>query len=148
MQLSEHIFFCATSNLYIDKFLCDHFWHSNFVLDSSCLKILENDVNDDDDIFQCTCPGFMSDGHHSFPCMLCKPLWKKQKKKNPFNACAHWLYRLLKKFPMPMPSGLHKWFFLKKCPARRLVWLKANTRPTLVSLPSKLSTNEASWDQK
>jgi hypothetical protein len=54
---------------------------------------------------------------------------------------------LLKKFPMPMPSGLHKWFEKKKCPAR-LVWLKANTRPTLVSLPSKLSTNEASWDQK
>jgi hypothetical protein len=29
-----------------------------------------------------------------------------------------------------MPSGLHKCFF-KKCPAR-LVWLKANTWPTLV----------------
>jgi len=25
-------------------------------------------------------------------------------------------YRLVKKFPMPMPSRLHKWF-LKKCPA-------------------------------
>jgi len=23
-------------------------------------------------------------------------------------------YRLLKKFPMPMPSKLHKWFFFKK----------------------------------
>jgi hypothetical protein len=51
-------------------------------------------------------PGFMSNGHHSFPCMLCKPLWEKKKPSMhvPIG------YRLLKKLPMPMPSGLHKWF--------------------------------------
>jgi hypothetical protein len=41
---------------------------------------------------------------------------KKQKKKKPFNARVHWVYRLLKKFPMPMPSGLHKWFLKKIAP--------------------------------
>jgi len=84
-------------------------------LDSSCLKILENDVNDDDDIFQCTCLGLcLMDITHFHACYasLCE---KNKKKKNPFNACAHWVYRLLKKFPMPMSSGLHKWF-KKKLP--------------------------------
>jgi hypothetical protein len=41
----------------------------------------------------------------------------KKKKKNKPSMTVSTGYRLLKKFPMPMPSGLHKWF-LKKCPAR------------------------------
>jgi hypothetical protein len=39
------------------------------------------------------------------------------KRKNKPSVLVLTMYRLVKKFPMPMPSGLHKWFFFK-CPAR------------------------------
>lgn len=55
-----------------------------FVLNFSFFKILEFDDNYDD-IFKFTCLSFMSDEHHSFPCPLCKPMWKKKT----FNARAH-----------------------------------------------------------
>jgi hypothetical protein len=59
-------------------------------------------------------------GRYASPC----------EKKNKPSMIVPTRYRLVKKIPMPMPSGLHKWF-LKKCPAH-LVSLKTNTEPTLV----------------
>jgi hypothetical protein len=61
------------------------------------------------------------------PCPLCKPLWKQKNLQCP---CPPGI-GCFKNFQCPCPPGFTNGFFLN-CPAR-LVWLKANTGPTLGS---------------